>query len=166
MLQPVISKRTGRKTTLLLTNGFVFISCGLIAFSSMCGSWVMMAVGRIFIGMVAGIATGVVPIYFSEISPTRVRGAVGTAHQLGITLGIVISQVLSTPSLQLLGSAQRWPFLFVVPAACALLEIVLLPWCPESPSYLYKTQGEEAARAALKKLQTEEGGEISDRVRQ
>jgi SP family facilitated glucose transporter-like MFS transporter 1 len=161
-LQPIISKRTGRKTTLLLTNVFVFISCGLMAFST---SWVMMACGRICIGIVAGIATGVVPIYFSEISPTRVRGAVGTAHQLGITLGILISQVLSTPSLNLLGTETRWPFLFIVPAACALLEMVLLPWCPESPSYLYKTKGEAAAREALKKLQTEEGGEImSDRI--
>ena len=65
----VLSKRMGRKTTLLANNFFVFISCGLIAFST---SWWVMAIGRIFIGMVAGIATGVVPIYFSEISPTKV----------------------------------------------------------------------------------------------
>lgn len=66
----VLSKYMGRKMTLLVNNIFVFISCILIAFAT---SWWMLAIGRVFIGMVAGIATGVVPIYFSEISPTKVR---------------------------------------------------------------------------------------------
>ena len=71
-----------------------------------------MAIGRVIVGMVAGIGSGIVPIYFSEISPTRVRGAVSTVHQLGITLGILLSQLLSTPSLHLLGSKTLWRWLF------------------------------------------------------
>lgn len=121
----------------------------------------MMALGRIFIGMVAGIGSGIVPVYFSEISPTRIRGAVSTVHQLGITIGILLAQLLSTPSLHILGSEDKWRYLFVVPAAAAVFELLLLPFCPESPSYLCQTKGPGAARAALRKL-LKQTGEVSD----
>jgi SP family facilitated glucose transporter-like MFS transporter 1 len=98
----------------------------------------------------------VVPTYFSEISPVAVRGAIGTMHQLGITVGILVSQILSTPSLHLLGSELKWKWLFVVPVLCGLVEVLVLPFMPESPSYLYTTQGREAARQALVRLQCEQ----------
>lgn len=77
-------------------------------------------------------------------------------HQLGITVGILVSQALSTPSLHLLGSKERWQWLFLVPVVCGLVEVVILPFLPESPSYLYATQGKNAARKALVRLQCEE----------
>ena len=105
------------------------------------------------------LVSAVVPTYFSEISPISVRGAVGTMHQLGITVGILVSQALSTPSLNLLGSEQKWKWLFFVPVLCGLFELIVLPWLPESPSYLYATQGKQAARFALVRLQCEEVAE-------
>jgi sugar porter (SP) family MFS transporter len=148
----VIGAYFGRRMTLILNNVFLIISSALIS----CGpEWWYQATGRIFVGIVAGIATAVVPTYFSEISPIAIRGAVGTMHQLGITVGILVSQVLSTPSLNLLGSQERWKWLFVVPVLCGLLEVLVLPYCPESPSYLYTTQGKAAARKALVRLQSE-----------
>jgi MFS family permease len=99
-------------------------------------------------------ATVVVPIYFSEISPIEVRGAVGTMHQVGITFGILVSQALSTPSLHLLGSDELWKWLFLVPVICGVVELAVLPFCPESPSYLYVTKGEKEARDALIRLQS------------
>jgi MFS family permease len=77
-------------------------------------------------------------------------------HQLGITIGILLSQALSTPSLNLLGSKERWQWLFLVPILCGLVEVIVLPFLPESPSYLYSTQGKVAARKALVRLQCEE----------
>jgi sugar porter (SP) family MFS transporter len=149
----VIGAYCGRRATLLINNIFLILSSILIALAP---QWWYQAVGRIFVGIVAGIATSVVPTYFSEISPIAIRGAVGTMHQLGITVGILVSQALSTPSLNLLGSQDKWKWLFAVPVACGLLEVIVLPFCPESPSYLYTTQGEEAAREALTRLQSAE----------
>lgn len=77
-------------------------------------------------------------------------------HQLGITVGILVSQALSTPSLHLLGSEQKWKWLFVIPVVCGLLEVMILPCLPESPSYLYATRGRQAARRALVRLQCED----------
>jgi len=152
----VIGAYVGRRATLLINNIFLLISSILIAFAP---QWWYQALGRIFVGIVAGVATSVVPTYLSEVSPVSIRGAVGTMHQLGITVGILISQALSTPSLNLLGSQEKWKWLFLVPVLCGLLEIVLLPFCPESPSYLYTTKGKDAARQALVQLQSEEAAD-------
>jgi MFS family permease len=148
----VIGRYVGRRSTLLINNIFLVMSSILIAFAP---AWWYQAIGRIFVGIVAGVSTAVVPTYFAEISPIATRGAIGTTHQLGITVGILLSQALSTPSLHMLGSKDKWQWLFLVPVLCGLLEVIVLPFCPESPSYLYTTQGKEAARAALVRLQSE-----------
>jgi sugar porter (SP) family MFS transporter len=149
----VIGHFVGRKTTLLVNNVFLFASCYLMAFGS---QWYYMAMGRVLVGIVAGVATAVVPTYLSEISPIAIRGAVSTMHQLGITVGILVSQVLSTPSLKIFGSEEKWQWLFLVPALCGLLELMILPFMPGSPSYLFQTQGKGAARKALARLQSPE----------
>ena len=148
----VIGAYYGRRATLLINNVFLVLSSILIAFAP---QWWYQAIGRIFVGIVAGVSTAVVPTYFSEISPIAIRGAIGTMHQLGITVGILVSQALSTPSLNLLGSQEKWQWLFLVPVLCGLLEVIVLPFCPESPSYLYTKKGKDAAREALVKLQSE-----------
>lgn len=160
----VIGRFCGRRATLLINNIFLVISSILIAFAPV---WWCQAIGRIFVGIVAGVGTAVVPTYFSEISPVQIRGAIGTMHQLGITVGILVSQALSTPSLHLLGSKDKWQWLFLVPVLCGLLEVIILPFCPESPSYLYTTEGRAAARRALVRLQSEDvADEYLDYIRE
>lgn len=44
----------------------------------------------------AGLSSGLVPMYVSEVSPTALRGALGTLHQLAIVTGILFSQVSKT----------------------------------------------------------------------
>jgi SP family facilitated glucose transporter-like MFS transporter 1 len=143
---PLIQRKVGRRDILIVNNMFVFASSALISFAP---SWWVIIIGRVSIGIVAGVSTAVVPTYFAEISPTSCRGAVGTLHQLGIVVGILVSQFLSTPSLHLLGSEEGWRWLFLIPASCAAVLMFALPFCPESPSFLYKHKGEEQARSAL-----------------
>lgn len=57
-------------------------------------------VGLRFLSRVAGLSSGLVPMYIGEIAPVKYRGALGTLHQLGVVTGILISQVHAT----LLGS--------------------------------------------------------------
>ena len=95
----------GRKTVLLLNNIFVILSSLLFLFGA---SWDAFFGARVLIGVAAGIATGVVPLYLSEICPSSTRAAVGTAHQLGIASGLLLSQLLTSPELCPLGSASAW----------------------------------------------------------
>lgn len=49
-------------------------------------------------------------MYLTEISPINLRGTLGSAHQLLITIAILFSQIIGLPSV--LGSMERWPMIF------------------------------------------------------
>ncbi len=90
-------------------------------------------------------------MYISEIAPLTLRGGLGTINQLAVTVGLLISQILGIENL--LGTVDGWPYLLGVAVTPSILQLLLLPVCPESPRFLLITKKEEAqARAALRKL--------------
>ena len=90
-------------------------------------------------------------MYLSEIAPVNLRGALGTVSQLGVTIGLLLSQVLGLSNI--LGTSDGWPFLLGVAFVPAVLQLLLLPLCPESPRYLLITKGRTVeARHALTRL--------------
>lgn len=66
--------------------------------------------GRFFIGVNNGLNAGLAPLYLNEISPTQMRGAVGTIYQLTVTIAILVSNILGLGNL--LGTDELWPVLF------------------------------------------------------
>lgn len=99
----------------------------------------------------AGLNTSLVPMYISEIAPLNLRGGLGTVNQLAVTIGLLLSQVLGVE--QILGTNDGWPVLLGLAICPAILQLILLPICPESPRYLLITkQWEEEARRALRRL--------------
>lgn len=78
---------------MLMINLLAFISAVLMGFSKLGKSFEMLILGRFIIGVYCGLTTGFVPMYVGEVSPTALRGALGTLHQLGIVVGILIAQV-------------------------------------------------------------------------
>lgn len=82
-----------RRNSMLMSNILAFVSAVLMGFSKMAFSFEMLILGRFIIGLYSGLTTGFVPMYVGEVSPTALRGALGTFHQLGIVLGILIAQV-------------------------------------------------------------------------
>lgn len=98
-----------------------------------------------------GLNTSLVPMYVSEISPLNLRGGLGTVNQLAVTVGLLLSQVLGIE--QILGNNEGWPLLLGLAVLPAVLQLLLLPVCPESPRYLLITkQWEEESRRALRRL--------------
>ncbi|XP_069071619.1 solute carrier family 2, facilitated glucose transporter member 4 [Pleurodeles waltl] len=147
----VISEWLGRRKAMILNNGLAFIGGGMMALSKLCQSYEMMILGRFFIGAYSGLASGLVPMYVGEIAPTSLRGALGTLHQLAIVIGILIAQILGLDSI--LGTAELWPLLLGLTVIPAMLQVTLLPFCQESPRYLYIICNEEArAKKNLKLL--------------
>ncbi len=141
----------GRKNSLLLNNVFVFLGGSMMALSKRVNEYAMLVGGRFLIGIASGIAAGVSPMYLSEISPSSIRGAVGTVYQLVITCSILVSQVLGVK--YMLGSSDLWPCLLGLTVLPGLFQLASLPWCPESPSYLYlNKRDEDGAGRALKWL--------------
>lgn len=78
---------------MLMINLLAFMSAVLMGFSKLGKSFEMLILGRFIIGVYCGLTTGFVPMYVGEVSPTALRGALGTLHQLGIVVGILIAQV-------------------------------------------------------------------------
>ena len=85
----IIGNYCGRRATLLMNNVFLLVSSFLMVFAR---EWWWQAIGRVLMGIVARIATAVVTTYFSEIIPIPVCRAVGTMHQLSITVSNVLAE--------------------------------------------------------------------------
>ncbi|XP_005729793.1 solute carrier family 2, facilitated glucose transporter member 1 [Pundamilia nyererei] len=143
--------RLGRRNSMLMANILAFISAVLMGFSKMAKSWEMLIVGRFVVGLYCGLSTGFVPMYVGEISPTALRGALGTLHQLGIVIGILIAQIFGLEVI--MGNENLWPLLLAFLFIPAVIQCVLLPLCPESPRFLLINKNEEnKAKCVLKKL--------------
>lgn len=78
---------------MLMANLLAFIAAALMGFSKMTASYEMLIMGRFVVGLYSGLSTGFVPMYVGEVAPTALRGALGTLHQLGIVVGILMAQV-------------------------------------------------------------------------
>uniref|UniRef100_A0A1A8BK36 Solute carrier family 2 (Facilitated glucose transporter), member 1b n=1 Tax=Nothobranchius kadleci TaxID=1051664 RepID=A0A1A8BK36_NOTKA len=143
--------RLGRRNSMLTANVLAFIAAALMGFSKIANSWEMLIIGRFVIGLHSGLSTGFVPMYVGEVSPTALRGALGTLHQLGIVVGILIAQVFGLE--MIMGNHDMWPLLLSFTFIPAVIQCVLLPLCPESPRFLLINKNEEnKAKSILKKL--------------
>uniref|UniRef100_A0A672ZT63 Solute carrier family 2, facilitated glucose transporter member 1-like n=1 Tax=Sphaeramia orbicularis TaxID=375764 RepID=A0A672ZT63_9TELE len=143
--------RFGRRNSMLMANILAFIAAALMGFSKMADSWEMLIIGRFVVGLYSGLSTGFVPMYVGEVSPTALRGALGTLHQLGIVVGILIAQVFGLDAV--MGNENLWPLLLGFTFIPAVIQCILLPLCPESPRFLLINKNEEnKAKAVLKKL--------------
>ena len=87
-----------RKGALLASNALSLLSAVLMGFSKLANSLEMIIFGRFFIGVFAGLSTGIVPCYISEISPKYLRGSLGVVSQLAVTVGkhLLISVLLDS----------------------------------------------------------------------
>ncbi|AWP06138.1 putative solute carrier family 2 facilitated glucose transporter member 5-like [Scophthalmus maximus] len=141
--------RYGRKGTLVKSSVLVFIGGALMAFSRRCRLPSMVILGRYITGIHSGICLSVVPMYLGEIAPKSLRGFLGLIPSLHICLGVFIAQVLGLDDL--LGKEEDWPLLLSLVVFPALVQVVLLPWFPESPRYLLIEKGNvHATISALK----------------
>ncbi|XP_067285645.1 solute carrier family 2, facilitated glucose transporter member 11 [Pseudorasbora parva] len=143
--------KCGRKGALLLNNGFLFLSAVLALSSRSAGSFEMIILARLLVGINAGVSMNVQPMYFGESAPKDLRGAVAFSSAVFTALGILIGQI--TGLTEVLGSESLWPYLLASNAVPGLVQLITLPWFPESPRYLLIDRGDrEACGQALKRL--------------
>ncbi|XVF31585.1 hypothetical protein REPUB_Repub17cG0003600 [Reevesia pubescens] len=94
-----------------------------------------MIIGRLLAGIGIGISSAIVPLYISEISPTEIRGALGSVNQLFICIGILAALVAGLP---LAGNPQWWRTMFGVAAVPSILLVLGMALSPESPRWLFQ----------------------------
>ncbi|KAM6936100.1 solute carrier family 2, facilitated glucose transporter member 3 [Lycodopsis pacificus] len=153
----------GRIKSMLLANILAVLGGGLMGLSALSRSYEMVIIGRLIIGVFCGMCTGLTPMYVGEIAPTALRGAFGTLHQLALVIGILVAQIFGLEFI--LGSDTLWPLLLALTILPAILQCVMLPFCPESPRYLLiSLNKEEEARKALVRLRGCE--DVSDDIQE
>ncbi|XP_064253034.1 solute carrier family 2, facilitated glucose transporter member 5-like isoform X1 [Passer domesticus] len=150
MVWPMVNS-CGRKGTLLINNLFSIAAAILMGTSELAKTFEVIIISRVVMGIFAGLASNVVPMFLGEMSPKNLRGAVGVVPQLFITIGILAAQVLGLNSI--LGNAKGWPVLLGLTGIPSLIQLLTLPFFPESPRFLLIQRGnEEQARRALQRL--------------
>ncbi|NXC30027.1 GTR5 protein, partial [Campylorhamphus procurvoides] len=150
MVWPLVNN-CGRKGTLLINNLFSIAAAILMGTSEIAKTFEVIILSRAIMGIYAGLASNVVPMFLGEMSPKNLRGAIGIIPQLFITLGILVAQILGLNSI--LGNAKGWPVLLGLTGIPSLIQLLTLPFFPESPRYLLIQKGnEEQARQALQRL--------------
>ncbi|XP_019516722.1 PREDICTED: solute carrier family 2, facilitated glucose transporter member 9 isoform X5 [Hipposideros armiger] len=142
LLVKLMGKCLGRKYTLLVNNVFAVSAALLMACSLQAGALEMLIVGRFIMGVDGGIALSALPMYLSEISPKEIRGSLGQVTAIFICIGVFTGQLLGLP--ELLGKESTWPYLFGVIAVPAVVQLVTLPFLPESPRYLLFDKHDQA----------------------
>nr|XP_055032656.1 solute carrier family 2, facilitated glucose transporter member 11 isoform X3 [Misgurnus anguillicaudatus] len=143
--------RFGRKGALLLNNCFLLLSAVIVLSSRSAGSFEMVILARLLVGVNAGVSMNVQPMYFGESAPKDLRGAVAFSSAVFTALGILLGQV--TGLTEVLGSESVWPYLLASNALPGLVQLLTLPWFPESPRYLLIDKGDsKACIQALKRL--------------
>ncbi|CAI9619215.1 unnamed protein product [Staurois parvus] len=146
-----IADKLGRIKAMMAVNSLAVIGALLMGLAPLGQAHALVIAGRLITGLYCGLTAGLVPIYIGEVSPTALRGALGTLHQLGIVTGILISQVVGLEFI--LGSEKLWPVLLGLSGVPAVIQTILLFFCPESPRYAFIKLGrEEAAKTILKKF--------------
>ncbi|XP_046895505.1 solute carrier family 2, facilitated glucose transporter member 5-like [Hypomesus transpacificus] len=154
LVSPLVNK-LGRKGTLLFNNIFSIVPAIIMGVSEIAKSYEIIIFARVLVGICAGQSSNVVPMYLGELAPKNMRGAIGIVPQLFITVGILSAQVLGIRNI--LGNSTGWPLMLGLTGIPALVELLLLPFFPESPRYLLIQKGDE--RTAKRDLQRLRGWE-------
>ncbi|MCJ8730522.1 hypothetical protein PDJAM_G00185570 [Pangasius djambal] len=126
--------RFGRKGTVVNSTVLVFIAGSLMGFSRICHSPEMVIFGRFITGIHSGISLSVVPMYLGEIAPKNLRGFIGLMPSIFICIGVFSAQLLGLH--ELLGKEEHWPLFLSLVVIPTFVQLMLLPWFPESPRYL------------------------------
>jgi MFS family permease len=87
------AEKFGKLKSMHITNILVIIGCALTCIQN---EYVIL-IGRFIFGFAAGAFSVFVPSFINELSPTEMKGSLGSLTQILITLGIFLSNLFGLP---------------------------------------------------------------------
>ncbi|PNX89912.1 putative inositol transporter 2-like protein, partial [Trifolium pratense] len=127
-----INDRFGRKRSIVIADTLFFIGSAIMAAAT---SPAILIVGRVFVGLGVGMASMASPLYISEASPAKVRGALVSLNSFLITGGQFLSYLINLAFTKAPGT---WRWMLGVAALPAVIQLLLMFWLPESPRWLFR----------------------------
>ncbi|NXR25434.1 GTR5 protein, partial [Cinclus mexicanus] len=145
-----LSVRFGRKKALLLANIPALLGAALMGLSRLCGSFEMIMAGRLFSGVCGG-KLAFLPVVSNKISPKKLRGFINVTSTVFLALGKTVARILGLRDL--LGTEDMWNVLLSFSGLVALIQLLFLPFFPESQPYLLMQKEDKAGcLKAMKQL--------------
>ncbi|CAG9760083.1 unnamed protein product [Ceutorhynchus assimilis] len=159
----LLADRIGRRGGLVVSSALGVISGVMFWTSKNANSIELLFIGRFIIGLSAGLTTTIMPMYLMELAPPRLKGAMGAFCPLGVTVGVLLGQILSM--YRVLGNENNWShclaFSAILQAICALI----IPMLPESPKYLFIIKKKpHLALKQLKRIRNAKEEFLSDEI--
>ncbi|XP_071619167.1 solute carrier family 2, facilitated glucose transporter member 11-like isoform X3 [Heliangelus exortis] len=146
-----LAAKYGKKKSLLFNDVVLIIATLLTGFSRRAKSFEMILTGRFLEGIGAGIHMNAHVQYAGEISPKKLRGFVNVTSSVFLALGKAVARILGLRDL--LGTEDMWNVLLSFSGLVALIQLLFLPFFPESPAYLLLQKGDKAGcLKAMKQL--------------
>ncbi|KAF2976308.1 hypothetical protein EK904_002745, partial [Melospiza melodia maxima] len=143
--------RFGRKKAMLLSNIPALLGAALMGLSRLCGSFEMIIAGRLFSGVCGGLTQNVHIMYAGECAPRKLRGLIAITASTFSALGKFVGFALGLR--EVLGVEALWPVLLAANAVPVLVQLLTLPFFPDSPRYLLiDLKDKEACIKAVKQL--------------
>ena len=124
-----MSDRLGRRNLIILAA--ITFTVGALGAAAAPSAGLLVA-ARFVIGLAVGSAALVVPLYLSEIAPTKIRGAIGSLNQLMVVTGILAAFIVNA----ILASSGDWRLMLGLAAVPSLVLLVGMLRMPETPRYL------------------------------
>uniref|UniRef100_A0A8C5P6E6 Major facilitator superfamily (MFS) profile domain-containing protein n=1 Tax=Leptobrachium leishanense TaxID=445787 RepID=A0A8C5P6E6_9ANUR len=123
----------------------------LMGLSRTVNSFEMILVGRYLSGFNSGLGINIHAQFLGEMAPRKLRGFVNTTGAVFITFGKMCGQVVGLR--ELFGTEALWHHILLVSGLISFLQLVTLPFFPESPTYLLLDKGDkDGCVRALKQL--------------
>nr|QCL11559.1 glucose transporter 9 [Lateolabrax maculatus] len=146
-----ISGMLGRKKAAIGSSFIAIVAGGIMLTSKGAKSYEMIIVARILYGYSVGCGVSIHLIYLGEISPRKLRGTVTLTSATFMSLGKLSGQVFGLS--EVLGREELWNIVLCVPTFFSLIQVILLPFLPEAPRYLFIEKGDDkACKKALQSL--------------
>lgn len=144
-----LSDFLGRRKV-ILASAFVFATGAI--WTGFAPSVTQLMISRFYLGLAIGVSSFSVPLYISEISPTKIRGRLVSMFQLLITVGI-LAAYLSDTALADNANPESWRPMLWVGVFPALILFIGMFFLPETPRWLMSKGRDEESRKILSKIE-------------
>ncbi|KAL9264944.1 Sugar transport protein 13-like protein [Drosera capensis] len=142
------TRKLGRRLTMLMAGVFFLVG---VAFNAAAQDLAMLIIGRILLGCGVGFANQAVPLFLSEIAPTRIRGGLNILFQLNVTIGILFANLVNYGTDKIKGG-WGWRVSLGLAGVPALLLFFGALLVTDTPNSLIERGKLEEGKAVLRKI--------------
>ncbi|KAI8028681.1 Hexose carrier protein HEX6 [Camellia lanceoleosa] len=145
-----VTKTFGRRPSILV-GGAAYLAGA--CFAGAASNVFMLILGRVMLGVGVGFSTQSVPLYLSEMAPSRYRGGISNGFQFSLNIAALSANLINYGTQKMEGD-WGWRISLAIAAMPAIvLSLGVLFFLPETPnSLIQRTNDHQNAKSMLQKI--------------